>query len=57
MSMDAIKQVTETEAEARERKAQAQAQAQALLAQAQKDGQAKLNEAREGRPRLRPGCG
>lgn len=47
MSMDAIKQVTDSEAQAREIKAQAQAQAQALLAQARKDAQAALEQAKK----------
>jgi len=48
MSMDAIKQVTDSEAQARECKAQAQAQAQSILAEARKGAQAAQAEARKG---------
>jgi len=47
MSLDAIKQVTDSEAQAREIRAQAQTQAQELLAEARKTAQAAQLQARK----------
>ena len=46
MSLEAMKQVTETEQAARARKAEAQAQAKRLVADAERDGKARLAQAR-----------
>ena len=47
MSMDVIKQVTDSEAQAKERLALAQAEARALVEQAQREGEAALESARK----------
>ena len=47
MSMDAIKQVTDTEAEAKERRAKPQAEAQTMVAGAEKAGREALAQARK----------